>query len=98
MKVVAQRLRPQTGQKLVCFCLTFGHQVHRTEPARIVERHPRTVVHVKHDVVVFLRRRMVTHKNAQRIARYGHAPRHAKMDQQRLAARQIGQNVFRPAP
>lgn len=98
MKAVAQGLWPQNRQQLVLLCGGCFQQVHRPKSARIVEGDAGAIVHVKDNMVMFLRLRVVVHKLTQRITRHGHASGHAKMNEQRLAAVQIRKDVFRPPP
>jgi demethylmenaquinone methyltransferase / 2-methoxy-6-polyprenyl-1,4-benzoquinol methylase len=75
----------------------FGrHQVHRAEAAGVVERNPRAAFHVKDHMVMLLRCGVVMMELAQHHARNQHSPRHAKVDQQRLARIEVGQDVLRP--
>ncbi len=55
-------------------------------------------VHGQHHMVVLLRRGMVVVELAQHRARNQHPPRHAEVDQQRLARGEVGEDVLRPPP
>ncbi len=68
VEIVAQRLGPENHQQLVFVRGRGRHQVHRPEPARVVEGDAGTIVHVKHHMVMFLRRRVVMHELPQRVA------------------------------
>ena len=95
---VSQRFRSQPSQQFVALGGRCRHQVHRAEPAWIVEGDAGAVRHVQHDMIMLLRCRVVVHELPERVARNQHASRHAQMDQQRLSAVEIGEDVFRPPP
>ena len=96
VKRIAQGLRPEVAQEPMRVPPGGRHQVHRPEPARIVEGDARAVVEIQHDMVMLFRRRMGVVERAGCIARNQDAARHAQMDQKRLIRGQIGKDVFRP--
>jgi len=69
-------------------------QVHRAEPPRIIEGHTRATLHVEDHMVMFRGRRVVMVEGAEHRPRHEHPPGHAQMDDQRLAARQVREDVF----
>ena len=74
------------------------HQVHRAKPPGVVKGDARPARHMQNDMVMFLRRGVVMVKRADHLPGNQHAPRHAQMDQKRLAGGQIGQNILGPPP
>ena len=89
-KSVAQRLGPKGAQKPVRVGRIGRDQVHHAKAAWVVECHPGATLKMQHHMVMLFRRRVIVDKGAKRVARHHHPARHAKMDQQRLAAIQIG--------
>lgn len=94
MKIIAQWFRSKGGQQPVLVGGFGWHQVHHPKPARVVKDDSRAVLHGQNHVVVFLRRGVVMHESPLRVSRNRHPPGHAQMDQQGLAAAQIGEDVF----
>ena len=92
MESIAQWFRPQPVQQFVG--ATRWEQVHRSEPAGIVECDPCAVIHVQDNMVVFFRYRVVMHELTQRIPAHGHAARHAEVDQQDFIPVKLRQHVF----
>ncbi len=98
MKPVAERFGPQILQEPMLTCAFRRHQVHRPESARIVERHTRTVFHVKHHMVMLGGCRMLVVKCSESCAGNQHPSGHAQMHEQGFARRKVGKDVFRPPP
>ena len=98
VEIVAERLGAKPRQEPMRRLAVGAHQIHRAETPRIVEGHPRAALHLQHHMVMFLRRRMIQMEPAEHHPGHQHPPRHAQMDQQALAAVEIGQDIFRAPP
>ncbi len=98
VKPVAERLRPQPRQQAVRLQISGRPQIDHPEAAWVIERHPRPAGHLEDHVVVLLRRRVLVMKHANLATRHQHSPRHAEVQDQRLALVQVRKQVFRPSP
>src|SRR6056297_2918150 len=93
VEAVAQGLGSERPQQPVALDLRRRREVHRAETACIVEGHARTVAHAEDHVIMAGVRRMGPSETALQRARYENAARHAEVDDQRLARREIGEDV-----
>ncbi len=98
VKAIAQRLWPKTRQQGMRLGRFGFHQIHRAKTAGVVKGNLRPARHMQHDMVMLLRGGMGVDIFAKNRPRHQHPPRHAQMDQQRLARIQICQNILRPPP
>ena len=98
MKTVAEWLRSHRREESVTVEIVGRPEVHGAEPPRIVQGNPRAALDIEHHMVMFLWQRQIVVKAPCNGARDQDPPRHAQMHQKRLAAVEIGEQVFRPPP
>ncbi len=90
---------PMRAQQRLLVELRARHDLHRAEPARIVEGDHRAVRHVKHDMVV-RQKSLDARGDSSRVAlssllaQHAERARHAEMHQQHVAGGQIGEQIF----
>ena len=96
VEVRSERLRSHRIERRILRQLPARHQVHDTEPARIVERDRRTRRHAEHDVVMAIGRIAAFLRAG--VAVDAHRARHPQVHHQRLAGRELCQQELAAAP
>ena len=98
VEAVAERLRPEAGEEAVRLELGRRPEVQGAEAAGVVEGDARAALDVEDDVVVLLGRRVRVVEGAELRPGDEEPARHAEVQDQRLAAVEVGEQVLRAPP